>query len=348
MEGEQGEGPRGVPAPQSSWGLLTQDEGPTSGKDRGCVLNPTEGGSEVSRGAAGLENGDRVWTRKTQGQRKGQQDSSKHGGSGLPLGRQGGRGGEAAAEAAGPEGAQAPRCLPSPAEGWSPFLPPSLPSPSGPRSPGRRLPSRRVPQSPFVLPTVRPPPLPSAAQVRVWLRGAVSLTVMHLGHGRDSRAQWAAGRPATSGHSSPGAARGAEALLKKRPIVVFGGSPSQGFMKQKRALRSHWSHSTQRATPSRASGQTNSCLPGTAARGLGPGRLGHRELAQVQGCGAPSQETKAKERGQRPGHSSLLSVGFYEATGLSSQRPESKGCWQGANPQQPRVKALQSEAKLPG
>lgn len=93
VEGEQGEGPRGVPAPQSSWGLLTQDEGPTSGKDRGCVLNPTEGGSEVSRGAAGLENGDRVWTRKTQGQRKGQQDSSKHGGSGLPLGRQGGRGG---------------------------------------------------------------------------------------------------------------------------------------------------------------------------------------------------------------------------------------------------------------
>lgn len=108
-EGEQGEGPRGVPAPQSSWGLLTQDEGPTSGKDRGCVLNPTEGGSEVSRGAAGLENGERVWTRKTQGQRKGQQDGSEHGGLGLPLRLEGGAGRGTAAEAAGPPLSPQPR-----------------------------------------------------------------------------------------------------------------------------------------------------------------------------------------------------------------------------------------------
>lgn len=51
-------GPQRVPAPQSSLWLLTQDEGPSSGKDRGCVLNPTEGGSEVSRGDAGLESGE--------------------------------------------------------------------------------------------------------------------------------------------------------------------------------------------------------------------------------------------------------------------------------------------------
>lgn len=64
----------------------------------------------------------------------------------------------------------------------------------------------------------------------------------------------------------------AEALLEKRPIVVFGGSPSQGFMKPKRALRSHWSDSTQRATPFSASEQTAA----SPAQHRGPGGLSAR------------------------------------------------------------------------
>lgn len=43
-----------------------------------------------------------------------------------------------------------------------------------------------------------------------------------------------------------------------------------------------------------------------------------------------------------------MSVRLYEGTGLSSQRPESQAGWQGANAQEQRVKALKSEAKLPG
>lgn len=54
-EGEWHEGPRGSPRP------LRQDQGPSSGRDGGYVLNPTEGSSEASRGHAGLENGEHVW-----------------------------------------------------------------------------------------------------------------------------------------------------------------------------------------------------------------------------------------------------------------------------------------------
>lgn len=52
---------------------------------------------------------------------------------------------------------------------------------SGAGSAGGRLPAGRVVQSPVALPAVGPPPLPSVAQVRVWLGGAVPLTVVHLG-----------------------------------------------------------------------------------------------------------------------------------------------------------------------
>lgn len=169
---------------------------------------------------------------------------------------------------------------------------------------------------------------------------------MHLGHGGELCS--AGGRAA--GHLrplQPWGCPGSRGAPEEEAHCCVWGQPLPGVYEAKKS--SEVTLVTQHTTGNTLPRQwTNSCLPGTAARGLGPGCPGHRKLAQVQGCGAPSQETKAEERGERLGRSSLLSVGFYEAIGLWSQRPESKGCWQGANPQQPRVKALQSEAKLPG
>lgn len=96
---------------------------------------------------------------------------------------------------------------------------------SGPRPPGRRLPSRRVSKSPFMFATVRPPPLPSVAQVRVWLRGAVSLTVMHLAsrHGRVKRSSFSrawkrkAGRLPTPPRRGPGSGSSHPSSTPGRP-----------------------------------------------------------------------------------------------------------------------------------
>lgn len=209
-EGARHEGPQGSPRP------LRQDQGPSSGRDGGYVLNLTEGSSEVSRGHAGLENGEHVWEGRLKDREMGSRTAVSPGPrntaemGGVYGGGQGQR---------RPAPKQPPGCLPSLAGGWGPFLPPRPLSPSGPRSPGRRLPSRRVPQSPFVLPTVRPPPLPSVAQVWVWLRGAVSLTVMHLGHEKESPAQWAARR---------GAARPRRSW-RRGPLLCLGAAPPRGL-----------------------------------------------------------------------------------------------------------------------
>lgn len=157
-------------------------------------------------------------------ERRGSKDGSEHRGWRIQArwGRaQSGQGSDLSAASRGHRPLKEPGAVPT-LHTVSPARPRAL-SPSGPRSPGRRLPSRRVPKSPFMLPTVRPPPFPSVAQVRVWLRGAISLTVMHLGHEK-----WKVllnMQPATSSHWA------AEALLKKGPFVLFGGSPSQRFMK---------------------------------------------------------------------------------------------------------------------
>lgn len=112
---------------------------------------------------------------------------------------------------------------------------------SRPRSPGRGLPPSWVPRSPLVPPTARPPPLPSVAQVRVWLRGAVSLTVMHhlaSRHRRVKRSSFSrawrreAGRQPTpprrgpgTGNSHPGSTPGNPHPELKRRGSRTGGSP---------------------------------------------------------------------------------------------------------------------------
>lgn len=80
-----------------------------------------------------------------------------------------------------------------------------------------------------MLPTVRPPPLPAVAQVRVWLWGTVSLTVMHLGHKKEKAllsTQLTASRHRAAWCS--------QVLLKKRPIVPFRGSPPPGVYEVKK------------------------------------------------------------------------------------------------------------------
>lgn len=157
----------------------------------------------------------------------------------------------------------------SPADRRSLSLLSSFLSPSGPRSPWGRLPSGRVSQSPFMFPTVGPPPLPSVAQVRVWFRGAVSLTVMHLDH--EEQKALLNTQPATSSHGDawgfPVAPEVAHCSVWRWPLPE---------VYEARTLRSHWSNSRQWETTFSASEQTNSCLPaehhwpgGLSAQGTG-------------------------------------------------------------------------------
>lgn len=187
---------------------------------------------------------------------------------------------------------------------------------SGPRSPGWRLSSRWVSQSAFMLPTVRPPPLPSVAQVRVWLRGAVSLTVMHLAccHHRVKRSSFSrarrreAGRQPTPPRRGPGSGNSHPSSTPSHPHPELkhrdsraGEQPGHLYSQLGQAPPPGWSGSTITAKHAGSPGPSLASFPGASGlRAPSPitAASGSKGRPGGQGEGQPGPESNSRPRGK--------------------------------------------------